>query len=115
MPTEEIQIRANRWGNIADRAKAVPPFHYVEAYKLYSSFEHSDVFALDHYFTDWNDVGPKIESGESDAHVGLALAHSYGVMADFFTMILRFFGINRPDIERELRETWPSLNPDPKA
>jgi hypothetical protein len=115
MPPDEIKARADRWGNIADRAKAIPPFHYVEAYKLYSSFEHSDVFALDHYFTEWSEIGPKIEAGESDAHVGLALGHSYGVMADIFTMALRFFRIDRPDIERELRETWPTLKPDAEA
>jgi hypothetical protein len=36
-------------------------------------------------------------------------------MEDLFTMVLKFFGINRPDIEKELRETWPSLKPDPKT
>ncbi len=115
MTPEEIETRANKWGTIAERAKAVPSFHYVEGYKLYSGFEHSDLFALDHYFTDWGEGGPKIESGESDAHIGLALAHSYGVMADLFTMVLKFFGVNRPDIEKELRETWPSLKPDPNV
>jgi hypothetical protein len=36
-------------------------------------------------------------------------------MADIFTMALRFFRIDRPDIERELRETWPTLKPDAEA
>ena len=112
---EEIESRAKQWGTIADRAKSTTPFHYFEGYKLYSSFEHSDAFALDNYFTDWNERGPMIHSTESDTNVGLAIGHSYGVMADIFTMVLRFFRIDRPDIERELRETWPTLKPDPEA
>ncbi|MGH7364958.1 MAG: DUF5677 domain-containing protein [Candidatus Rokuibacteriota bacterium] len=112
MPAAEVADRVKRWGTIANRAAALPPFHYTGGHKLYSSFEHSDLFALDAYFTDWDEIGPRIESGESDAHVGLALVHSYAVMADLFTIVLRFFGIDRPDLTREIRETWPTLNPD---
>ena len=117
MPREEAIVRAKRWDHvgIADRARVLPAFHYDHGYRFYSSFEHSEAMALGGYIEDWNEVGPRIQSGPSDTYVGIALVHSYGVMADFLSLILRFFGIDRPDIEKDIRDTWATLNPEPRA
>ena len=62
IPEEEMKTRAERWNQvkIPERAKAVPLFHYDQGYRLYSSFEHSDAFALNDYIQ-WDETGAKIQ------------------------------------------------------
>lgn len=114
-PPDELTARAQRWEQvgIADRARTAPIFHYDHGYRFYSSFEHSDAFALDRYLdTHRNPTGLHIEAGETDSLVDIALIHSFGVMADFLSLLLQFFSIDRPDIRSQVRETWASLVPD---
>ncbi len=113
MSDEEIKQRTAQWKKvgIADRAKGAPPLHYLRGYKLYSSFEHSDALALDTYATIHEDGSILIEAGERDEHVGMALIHSWGVMAEVLVAVCRYFRIEIPDTKRELEETWPRLHP----
>ena len=108
---EEMERDASKWSqtNIEIRAKRVPEFHYTQGYRLYSSIEHSDAMALNAYITEWNETGPRIASGPSDAFIGVALVHSFGVMADLVLVVMDYFGIERPDIVETLKRTWAEL------
>lgn len=110
-PPDEIARRAKSWREIgiAGRAKAIPPFHYSQGYRLYSSIEHSDAFALNDYIGHWNEVGPFIESGPTDKYVDIALVHSYGVIADLLMVVCKYFGIDRPDVFTKLKDIWAEL------
>lgn len=59
----------------------------------------------------WNEVGPRIQSGASDNHIGIALVHSFGVMADLLMLVCRYFGIERPDIREKVAGMWKDLQP----
>lgn len=114
MSDEEIKQRAEAWERVSlsERAKAsAASFHYDIGYRIYSSFEHSDAFALNDYIEDWNEKGPRIQSGASDNHVGLALVHAFGVMADLLVLACRYFAIDRPDIREKLGAMWKTLQP----
>lgn len=104
----EIPTLAKAWdkNNIADRAKRLPEHHYNIGYKFYSGIEHSDALALSGYIGDWNEVGPRIESGPSDSHVEPVLMHNAEVMATVLDYACRYWGINRPDISSELKAAF---------
>ena len=110
---EEMKRRKKQWTDtsIAKRAEGAPPLHYSQGYKFYSSFEHSDVLALDSYVTPHDDGFLEIEAGQRDEYVGLALVHSWGVMAEVFVATARHFKISIAETERELQEMWPRLGP----
>ena len=116
MSAAEIEDRAEHWSelNIESRAKAVPKFptwHYDLGYRYYSSFEHSDVFALNEYLDTRDGRGLTIQSGETDDHVRIALVHSYGLVADLLMLVCRYFQIERPEIMQEITETFAHLEP----
>ncbi len=100
LPPDSLEPLAKQWSKvtIADRAKRLPEHHYKTGYKFYSGIEHSDAVALFGYVTDWNEVGPRIESGPSDSHVEVVLMHSAEVMATILDHVCRYWGIKRPDI-----------------
>jgi hypothetical protein len=114
MSDEEFKRRAEAWESVSlsERARiSAASFHYDIGYRIYSSFEHSDAFALNDYIQDWNEKGPLIQSGASDNHIGIALVHSFGVMADLFMLVCRYFAILRPDIAEKLGTMWKTLQP----
>jgi uncharacterized protein DUF5677 len=113
MSDEEIKERTVQWKKvgIAERARGAPPLHYLRGYKLYSSFEHSDALALDTYATIHEDGFILIEAGERDEHVGMALLHSWSVMAEVLVSVGRYLRVEIPDTKREFEETWPRLHP----
>ena len=113
MSDEEIKTRTTQWKEkgIADRAKGAPPLHYLRGYRLYSSFEHSDALALDTYATIDKDGLIRIEAGQRDEYVGMALVHSWSVMAEVFIAVCRHFEIEIADTKEELEETWAHLQP----
>lgn len=114
MSDEEIKLRADAWEKVSlsERARvSAALFHYDIGYRIYSSFEHSDAFALNDYIEDWNENGPLIQSGASDNYVGIALVHSFGVMADLLMLVCRYFAIDRPNIGAKLGTTWKNLQP----
>lgn len=106
MSDEEIQWRANSWKNVTieKKAESLPPFHYTQGYRLYSSFEHSDAFGLNDFLGDWNELGPIIDSGTSDKHINLALVHNFDVMADVIALVCKYYGIDWSDIFSVLRD-----------
>lgn len=108
---EEVERYADRWGrrSIEVRSRSVPNFHYTQGYRLYSSIEHSDAMALNAYITAWDETGPRIGSGPSDEFIGVALVHSFGVMADLLLSVMNHFGIQRADIGEKLKTTWVEL------
>lgn len=108
---EEVGQYAQKWErlSIETRAKRVPRFHYAQGYRLYSSIEHSDAMALNAYITEWDQTGPRIESGPSYEYIGVALIHSFGVMADLLPAVMNYFGIQRSDIVETLQNTWVEL------
>jgi Family of unknown function (DUF5677) len=108
---EEIERDAERWKqtSIQKRAQQVAPFHYSQGYRLYSSIEHSDAMALNAYIGEWNETGPRIGSGPSDEYLGVALVHSFSVMADLLVTIMQYFDINRPDVLEKLKQIWTEL------
>jgi len=111
---EEIERDAERWKriNIQMRAEQVARFHYSQGYRLYCSIEHSDAMALNSYITEWNETGPQIGSGPSDEYLGIALVHSFSVMADLLVTVMQYFGIDRPDVLEKLKQTWSELAQD---
>src|SRR5262245_39240785 len=74
-----------------------------------SAIEHSDAVALFGYVSDWNEVGPRIESGPSDSHVDVVLMHSAEVMATVLDYICRYWGIERPDIFAEASKLFSAF------
>ena len=108
---QEIERDAERWKRttIEVRAQQLAPFHYSQGYRLYSSIEHSDAMALNAYIGEWNETGPRIESGPRDEYLGVALVHSFGVMADLLLTVMQYFEINRPDVLEKLKQTWTAL------
>ena len=108
---QEIECDAERWKRttIEVRARQLAPFHYCQGYRLYSSIEHSDAMALNAYVGDWNETGPRIESGPRDEYLGVALVHSFSVMADLLVTVMQYFGINQPDVLEKLKQTWTGL------
>lgn len=114
MSDEETKRRAEAWEKVSlsERARAsAASFHYDIGYRIYSSFDHSDAFALNDYIEDWNEKGPVIQSGASDNHIGIALVHSFGVMADLLMLVCQYFAIERPDIREKLAPMWKDLQP----
>ena len=111
----QIKQRAKKWSDrsIAIRAKRMgnPAFllHYRQGYQLYSSIEHADVMALSGYIQD-EETNLLINSGPSDAYVGLVLADNFRVMADLLVAAMNYFGIQHLDIREKLTTTWEGLN-----
>ncbi|MCG3114117.1 MAG: DUF5677 domain-containing protein [Candidatus Manganitrophus sp. SA1] len=114
MTDEEIQWRANSWKNVSieKKAESLPPFHYAQGYRLYSSFEHSDAFGLNDFLGDWDELGQTIDSGTSDKHIDLALVHNFEIMADVVVLICKYYEINRPDIFKALHDIRDELYAD---
>jgi len=114
LPSKELEPLAERWWKvtIAERAKRLPEHHYKTGYKFYSGIEHSDAIALFGYLSDWNEVGPQIESGPSDSHVEVVLMHSAEVMATVLDYVCRYWGIDRPDIFAELSRFFSAFATD---
>ena len=108
-----MKRRTKEWTGtkIAKRAEGAPSLHYLQGYKFYSSFEHSDALALDSYVTVHDDGFLEVEAGERDEYVGPALVHSWSVMAEVFVATSRHFKISIAETERELQEMWPRLCP----
>jgi len=115
LPHEELEALSERWCkvNIADRAKKLPEHHYKTGYKFYSGIEHSDALALFGYIADWNEIGPRIESGPSDSHLEVVLMHSAEVMATILDYVCRYWGIDRPDVFRELSGLFSAFGTEP--
>lgn len=111
LPSDELEPLAKQWSKVtvADRAKKLPEHHYKTGYKFYSGIEHSDAVALFGYISDWNDVGPRIESGPSDSHVDVVLMHSAEVMATILDYVCRYWGIERPDIFTKLNDLFRAV------
>ncbi len=61
--------------------------------------------ALNAYIGEWNETGPRIESGPSDEYLGVALIHSFSVMADLLVAVVQYFSIDRPDVLEKLKQT----------
>jgi hypothetical protein len=97
------------------RAERVAQFHYTQGYRFYSSMEHTDAMALNSYITEWNEIGPKIGSGPSDDYIGIALVHSFHVMADLLVAVLQYFGIDRPDVLHKLEQASSELCQDDRG
>ncbi len=108
LPAADIPALAKAWNKtgIADRAKRLPDHHYRIGYKFYSGIEHSDALALFGYIGDWNEVGPRIESGPSDSHIDAVLMHNAEVMATVLDYSCRYWKIDRPDIFAELTKAF---------
>lgn len=108
LKSENLDALAKLWRkvNIADRAKGLPEHHYKTGYNFYSGIEHSDALALTGYIADWNEIGPRIGSGQSDSHVESVLMHSADVMATVLDYVCRYWGIARPDIFAELSDLF---------
>jgi hypothetical protein len=102
LPVAEIPGLAKAWNKmtIADRAKCLPEHHYRIGDKFYSGIEHSDALALSGYIADWNEVGPKIESGPSDSHIDGIMMHNAEVMASVLDYSCRYWKIKRPESSR---------------
>lgn len=111
VPRDEVEGRAKRWKRVSieQRARVFGPFHYEQGYRLYSSIEHSDAWALSAQVEDWNEIGPTIGSEESDRYVDMALIHNFGVVADLFFVWGRFFGVDRPEVFDKVRRVWVDL------
>jgi hypothetical protein len=108
LPPEDLEALQKQWGkfNIAYRAKRLPEHHYKTGYKFYSGIEHSDALALFGYIADWDDVGPRIDSGPSDSHLEVVLMHNAEVMATVLDYVCKYWGITRPDIFAELSDLF---------
>jgi hypothetical protein len=52
-----------------------------------------------------------LEAGGRDEYVGLALVHSWTVMAEVFVAVCRYLKVNIAEVERELRDMWSRLQP----
>jgi hypothetical protein len=115
LPHADLQVLSERWCkvSIADRAKKLPEHHYKTGYKFYSGIEHSDALALFGYIADWNEAGPRIESGPSDSHVEVVLMHNAEVMATILDYVCRYWSINRPDIFSELSQLFSAFSGEP--
>ena len=115
-PPDKLKELAKRWSDvtIADRAKKLPQHHYKIGYKFYSSLEHSDAHAIGGYIGDWNEIGPKIESGPSDSHIEVVLMHNAEVMAMILHFVCRYWGIERQDIFDELARLFTAFSQEPK-
>lgn len=108
VPIAEIPALAGAWNKkgIADRAKKLPKHHYNIGYKFYSGIEHSDGIALAGYIGEWNEVGPRIESGPTDSHIKFVLMHNADVMVSVLEYACRYWQIDRPDIFSELKAAF---------
>jgi Family of unknown function (DUF5677) len=111
---EDIERLAGKWKRITieTRAGQLAQFHYSQGYRLYSSIEHSDAMGLSAYIEEWNEIGPKIGSGPSDEYLGIALVHSFSVMADLLLTVMQYFEVDRPDVLGKLSEAWSELGQD---
>lgn len=113
VPEGEVERRADSWGKLSIEAKAckvgIDRLHYTKGYRFYSSFEHSEAFALNDYIDDWNEIGPVIGSQEDSKYVSIALLHNFAVTADLLLQLCRFYKIERPDIVESLRAKWADL------
>jgi hypothetical protein len=115
MPEQEVKDRTKRWkdASIASRASGLPAFYYDHGYRFYSSFEHSDAFALNDYAEPLSNGIIKLDSGPSDAHIDLALIHNFQVMLDISRLVCTYFGIDRPDLFASLDKLADELaSPD---
>jgi hypothetical protein len=65
--------------------------------------------ALNSYISEWNEKGPQIGSGPSDEYLGIALVHSFSVMADLLVTVLQYFSIDCPNVLEKLQQTWSEL------
>jgi hypothetical protein len=83
--------------------------NYLRGDEFYSGIEHSDALALFGHLTDWDAVGPKIQSGPSDSHIEVVLMHSAEVMATVLGYACRYWDIKRPDIFAELSNLFSSF------
>jgi hypothetical protein len=65
--------------------------------------------ALSAYIGAWDEQGVVIGSEESDKYIGLALVHSYGILADLLSIFCKFFEVDRPDLFAKIESTWNEL------
>jgi hypothetical protein len=112
LPGDDLKSLAERWRkvSIGDRAKKLPSHHYKTGYKFYSGIEHSDAIAAVGYLSDWDEAGPKIDSGPSDSHLTVVLMHSAEVMATVLDYVCRYWGIERPDIFEKLNQLFNTFD-----
>ncbi len=112
VPPEKVAEYAEDWARVNIRQRAhqagIEDFHYGKLYKLFSSMEHSDAFALNTYIAEWNEVGPRLE-GESDKDVELALLGNFLIASDLLLQALHYYQINRPDMVNALQSKWTEL------
>jgi len=108
----EIKKGAARWksASIEERAKkGKQRYHYEVGYKLYSSMDHSDAWALSEYIALDDEQGLKIDSGPADKYVAIALHHNFWVMANVLFFLCSHFNIDDPDIFTKIDKEWVKL------
>jgi Family of unknown function (DUF5677) len=117
VPPDEVQPRAEALEKVRinQRAQVIPSFHYTQGYRLYSSFEHADAWALSAYIGEWDEMGVIIGSEESDKYIGLALVHSYGILADLLFIFCKFYEIDRRDLFAKIEAMWKQIAKDEAA
>jgi hypothetical protein len=103
-PLERLTELSERWRavSIETRAQRIPQHHYQTGYRFYSSIEHSDALAVGGYLGDHTETRQRIESGPSDSHIEVVLAHSADVMANILSYVCRYWKIERQDIFDDL-------------
>lgn len=112
VPPDKLTAYAKAWSDVtletrAERAK-LKDFYYTKGYRFFSSMEHSEAFALNEYLEKWDEVGPRLR-GESDNGIGLALLWNFRIVKDLLSQFLRYYRIDRKDIEDALEERLTEL------
>jgi hypothetical protein len=110
-PREQLTELSDRWREVSieTRAQRIPEHHYQTGYRFYSAIEHSDALAVGGYLGEEDDVVRKIESGPSDSHVEVVLAHSADVMATIPDFVCRYWKIERQDIFEDLMRRFTAF------
>lgn len=112
VPPDMLTVYAKAWSDVtletrADRAK-LKDFYYTKGYRFFSSMEHSEAFALNEYLEQWNEVGPRFRA-ESDNGISLALLWNFRIMKDLLSLFLRYYRIDRKDVEDALDRKFIEL------
>src|SRR5712691_6202398 len=94
-PPKQLQELSERWRQVTieTRAKRIPERHYKIGYRFYSAIEHSDALAVGGYIGEHNEAGQAIESGPSDSHIEVVLAHSADVMTAILDVVCQYWKI----------------------